>query len=60
MITIQANQVRPGDIVEWRGVPHVIRNVRRERGAAWPIATDDSGWAIALGAQPVHVLRAAA
>ena len=56
---IEAEQVRPGDIVEWHGVPHVVSEVRRPCGAAWSMARDASGWAIALGSQPVEVRRAA-
>ncbi len=55
MVIIQADQIRPGDIVEYHGVRHLVSEVRRERGSAWPIACDATGWAIALGTQPLIV-----
>ncbi len=60
MIIIQADQIRPGDVVEYHGVAHLVSDVDRRRGGAWPVARDGAGWAIALGAQPLRVLRAAA
>ena len=58
MVIIQADQVRPGDIVEYHGVRHLVSEVRHQRGAAWPVACDASGWAIALGTQPLVVRSA--
>jgi hypothetical protein len=60
VIIIQADQVRPGDVVEYHGEPHLVCDVSWRLGAAWPVARDGSGWAIALGEQPLRVLRAAA
>jgi hypothetical protein len=58
VVIIQADQIRPGDIVEYHGVRHLVSEVRRARGAAWPVACDGTGWAIALGTQPL-IVRAA-
>jgi len=58
-VVIQADQVRPGDIVEYHGVRHIVSEVRRERGASWAVACDANGWAIALGAEPLVVRTAA-
>ena len=58
MVIIPADQVRPGDIVEYHGVRHLVSEVRRVRGAAWPVAIDATGWAIALGTQPLIVRSA--
>jgi len=54
---IEADQVRAGDIVEYHGERHLVTEVRRPCGAAWPMACDGAGWAIALGAQPLVVSR---
>ena len=56
---ITADQVRAGDIVEYGGVRHLVTEVRRPVGAAWPVACDGAGWAIALGSQPLVVQRPA-
>jgi hypothetical protein len=55
---IEAGQVRAGDVVEYGGVCHVVTEIRRPAGGAWAMACDGSGWAIALGAQPLVVARA--
>ncbi len=52
MTTIYADRVEPGDIVDYHGQLHHVTHVDRLNGWAWPIAFDDSGWAMALG----HVL----
>jgi hypothetical protein len=54
---IDADQVRAGDIVEYGGERHLVTEIRRPSGAAWPLACDGAGWAIALGAQPLDVQR---
>ncbi|HEU4840166.1 MAG TPA: hypothetical protein VFT09_01960 [Ilumatobacteraceae bacterium] len=54
---ITADQVRAGDIVEYGGVRHLVTEVRRPGGAAWPVACDGAGWAIALGSQSIDVDR---
>jgi hypothetical protein len=56
-MVIAADQVRAGDIVEYCGVRHLVTEVRCPSGAAWPLACDGTGWAIALGAQPLVVQR---
>ena len=38
MITIQADQIRPGDIVEYHGERHLVCDVQRRQGAAWAVA----------------------
>jgi hypothetical protein len=58
VVIIPADQVRPGDIVEYHGVRHLVSEVRQGRGAAWPVACDATGWAIALGSQPLIVRSA--
>jgi hypothetical protein len=57
VITIQADQIRPGDVVEYHGERHLVCEVQRRQGAAWAVARDGSGWAIALGRQPLRVRR---
>ncbi len=54
---IPADQVRPGDIVDYRGERHLVSEVRRFGGASWAVACDATGWGIALGAGPLHVHR---
>jgi hypothetical protein len=49
MTTMHADEVRPGDVIECHGELHHIVRVERRDGWAWPIACDDTGWAIALG-----------
>ena len=60
MTTIPADEIRPGDVVVHGGRDHRITHVDRRPGWAWPIAVDDTGWAIALGHQVIHVHRIAA
>lgn len=50
--TIYADDLQPGDIVDYHGEPHRVSHVDRDIGWSWPIAFDDAGWAMALG----HVL----
>ncbi len=60
MIEIHADELQPGDVVRYGGDLHLVRHVDRRAGWSWPIATDDTGWAIALDhEQLVHVRRAA-
>jgi hypothetical protein len=56
-ISITANQLRAGDMVDYGGRWHQITDVVRRVGASWPIAVDGTGWAIALGDSPVSVRR---
>jgi hypothetical protein len=60
MTTIHADELQPGDVVVYDGCAHTITLVERHDGWAWPIAADDTGWAIALGEQLIDVERAAA
>jgi hypothetical protein len=57
-ISIHANQLRAGDVVDYGGRWHRITDVVRRAGGSWPIAFDGTGWAIALGDRPVSVRRA--
>jgi hypothetical protein len=57
MTEIHADELRPGDIVVYHGARHVICRIERSEGALWPVASDDTGWAIALGREPVLVRR---
>jgi hypothetical protein len=60
MMTIYSDDLQPGDIVDYHGEPHRVSHVERHNGWAWPIAFDDTGWAIALGHDIVVVDRPAA
>jgi hypothetical protein len=55
-ISISANQLRAGDVVEYGGRWHRVTNVVRPPGGSWPIAVDGTGWSIALGDSAVSVL----
>jgi hypothetical protein len=59
MTTIHAHELRPGDVVEYGGRCHKITRVERRDGWAWPVAADDTGWAIALDRYLIPVYRAA-
>jgi hypothetical protein len=56
-ISIHADEVRPGDLLNYGGRPHRITDVIRRSGSSWPIAVDGTGWAIALGHGPLSVWR---
>ena len=60
MTKIHADELRPGDVVEYGGRLHAVSHVDRRPGWAWAVASDDAGWAIALDDHYVDVLRAAA
>jgi hypothetical protein len=60
MTTIRADEIRPGDVVVHDGHDHRITHVDRRDGWAWPIAADDTGWAMALGQALIDVHRIAA
>jgi hypothetical protein len=47
-IRLYADEIRPGDIIMYEGRHHRITGVPRRAGWAWPVATDGTGWAIAL------------
>jgi hypothetical protein len=54
-MTIHADELQPGDIVDYHGEPHRVSHVDCHMGWSWPIAFDDAGWAMALGHDPVVV-----
>ena len=56
-MVIAAAQLRAGDIVEYGGARHLVAEIRRPSGGAWPVAVDGDGWAIALGGQLLLVER---
>ena len=56
-ISIHADELRPGDLLDYGGRRHRITDVIRRAGSSWPFAVDGSGWAIALGRGPVNVWR---
>jgi hypothetical protein len=60
MTKIFADELQPGDVVEYAGRFHTVSHIARQAGWSWPIAADDTGWAMALGHHPINVLRAAA
>ena len=55
--SVQADELRPGDLLDHGGRPHRITDVVRRAGWSWPIAIDGTGWAIALDHRPVSVCR---
>ena len=57
MTAIHADELRPGDVVDYQGERRVVCRIHRGQGAAWSIATDDAGWAIALGRELILVFR---
>jgi hypothetical protein len=57
-LEIHADELRPGDILDYQGRAHRITEVLRAAGWAWPIAMDGTGWAIALDHHDVIVSRA--
>jgi hypothetical protein len=57
MTTIHADELRPGDVLDYHGQRRVVGRIHRSQGAAWPVASDDTGWAIALGRELVLVHR---
>ena len=59
MTTIYADDLQPGDVVDYHGLHHQVMHVDRRDGWAWPVAFDDAGWAMALGHHLVAVYRAA-
>jgi hypothetical protein len=59
MTTIHADELRPGDVFEYAGRCHKITRVERRDGWAFPVASDDTGWAIALDRYLIAVYRGA-
>ena len=60
MMTIHADELRAGDIIVYAGHNRQISRVQRGDGWAWPVAADNTGWAIALDHQLIDVRRQAA
>ena len=58
-MTIDALDLRVGDIVDYHGEHHQVEHVERFDGWSWPVASDGAGWAMALGGDVVLVARAA-
>jgi hypothetical protein len=59
-MVIAAEQLQAGDIVEYGGARHLVAEIRRPCGAAWAVAVDHDGWAIALGSQRLRIERQSA
>lgn len=59
MTKIHPLDLRPGDVVEYHGELHTVAHIDQEAGWSWPVAFDDTGWAIALGGDLLCVDRAA-
>jgi hypothetical protein len=57
MITIHANELQPGDLIDDHGESHRVTQVDCLNGWAWPVASDGTGWAIALGHHLVDIER---
>jgi hypothetical protein len=57
---IHADEVRPGDVLEYGGKLHAVSHVEWRAGWSWPVAADDTGWAIALGHELVIIHNRAA
>ena len=57
MTRIHADELKPGDVIEYGGRLHAVRHVDRRPGWAWAVASDDTGWAMALDHHLVDVLR---
>jgi hypothetical protein len=56
-ITIHADEIRPGDLLNYGGRPHRTTDVSWHAGWAFPVAMDGAGWAIALGHHLITVSR---
>ncbi|MBA3287952.1 MAG: hypothetical protein H0U21_08010 [Acidimicrobiia bacterium] len=57
MTTIHADELRAGDIVDDHGQRHHLTRIDRRDGWAFPVAFDDTGWAMAIGHDLVVVDR---
>ena len=57
MTTIRADDLRPGDVVDHHGQHHTVARIDRQHGWSWPVAFDDTGWAMAIGDDLVLVDR---
>ena len=56
-ISIHADELRAGDLLEYGSRSRRIIAVWRGAGSAWPVAVDGTGWAIALSDRPLRVWR---
>jgi hypothetical protein len=57
--TIYADDLQPGDVVDYHGHAHQVTHIDRRNEWAGPIAFDDAGWAWRVGHELVAVHRAA-
>lgn len=57
MTTIHADELQAGDIVDDHGQRHHLTRIDRRDGWAFPVAFDDTGWAMAIGHDLVVVDR---
>lgn len=58
-LTVHADELHPGDVIDYCGVAHLLTRVERGAGLAWPVAYDDTGWAMALGHDVIVLHRTA-
>jgi hypothetical protein len=56
-VWIHADEIRPGDVITYGGRPRRITQVDHRSGWTWPIASDGTGWAIALDHQLITARR---
>ncbi len=56
-VRVHADEIQPGDVIEYQGRRRRITDVIRRSGWSWPIAADGTGWAMALDHQLVGVSR---
>lgn len=56
-VTIHADDLHAGDVVDFSGVLHRLTRVDRGAGLAWPVAYDGTGWAMALGHELIILHR---
>jgi hypothetical protein len=59
-MVIHADELRAGDVLDYHGLRHRVARVDRQAGWSWPIAVDESGWAIALDHNIIEIERGAA
>lgn len=60
MTLIHADELQAGDdVVDPSGHEHHVTHVEQRPGWAFPVAFDDTGWAMALGCRPLLVHRPA-
>ena len=54
---VHADDLHPGDVVDYCGHLHLVTKVDRHEGWSWSVASDDDGWAIALSHEFVVLHR---